>query len=220
MKALLCCEKKKPMLRIAKEEMKNQNRARCYSKEETNYFTQYIEEEMYEANGKIVAECDFEVEEMKDYFNSHSVEQFNKETQLYFPEFIRYITGSKEKFFLNRELDKYSKEKGNIGYAIYIKNLKIFDYPKETGRYSTRTRKVVSDIICDSCTAFGFDCRKCPDGYDYQNVGYIRRMMKVYGRGGSSDYIAIPVTPEEMCRIANGEQTIIIRRNVLKEMKS
>jgi len=64
-KALFCCNKRKPMLRIAKEEFKGQKRARCYSKEETKYFTQYIVEDMYEANGKIIAECDFEVEEIK-----------------------------------------------------------------------------------------------------------------------------------------------------------
>ena len=45
-KALLYCTKAKPMLRIGKEPMKNQNRSRTSNAYE--YFTRYIEEEMYE----------------------------------------------------------------------------------------------------------------------------------------------------------------------------
>ena len=171
----------------------------------------------YVLNGKIVAECDFEVEEIEKGYGTHHA---SFDERGCFDDYYDYMTKTlDEDILLKRScLNVEELENYNPNYAIHIKNLHIFDYPKETGRYSTRTRKVVSDIICDSCTAFGFDCRKCPDGYDYQNVGYVRHMMKVYGRTVDSEYIAIPVTPEEMCRIANGEQTVLVRRTVLKEM--
>jgi len=189
-KALLCCMNRKPWL------VRNESDKYWYTMKQFQLDTF---KNVRTFNGLIIAECDFEVEEI-DCKKADKIDRFYKYSRLTY-----------------RMLDEYLK--GNNGYAIHIKNLHIFDYPEETGRYSTRTRKVVSDIICDSCTAFGFDCRKCPDGYDYQNVGYIRRMMKVYGRTAGSEYIAIPVTPEEMCRIANKEQIVLVRRTVLKEMK-
>lgn len=195
MKALLYCEKRKPNI--------------VKGVDNKLYISDALKSEginKYKLNGLIIAECDFEVEEIiPESWNSNINYWYSKELL-------------KASCLDALDLRCYLQDKN--GYAIHIKNLHMTGFPKETGRYSTRTRKVVSDIICDSCTAFGFDCRKCPYGYDYQNVGYIRHMMKVYGMTIDSEYIAIPVTPEEMCRIANGEQTIIIRRTVLKEMKA
>lgn len=165
-----------------------------------------------ELNGKIVAECDFEVDKLTNCGTSFMIMKYDDLQESY-----RYTNKVARGSCLDyTDLRRYLGTKD--GYAIHIKNLHIFDYPKETGKFYTRYQKVVSDIICDSCTNFGFDCKKCPDNYEYENIGYIRHMMKVYGEAGNEEYIAIPVTSEEMCRIANGQQTVIIRKKVLKEM--
>lgn len=74
-------------------------------------------------NGKIVAECDFEVEEIINYHNS-----------------VTYYTQSlNQQELLNKsclgicKLDNYLK--GQNGYAIHIKNLHIFDEPNELSDY-------------------------------------------------------------------------------------
>lgn len=99
MKLLLYCTKKKPDLTIT-----------------TNYFGK--------ANGKIVAECDYEVEEIK-----------YKDNNYYFEDKHAFHT-LRESCLGICELDNYLK--GNNGYAIHIKHLHIFDKPKELDYYSKR----------------------------------------------------------------------------------
>ena len=194
-KALLYCTKAKPMLRIAKEELKGQKRARCYSKEETEYFTQYIDEEMYEANGKIVAECDYEVEKLQIIYGKGWETKTIKGT-----ENVEKLT------CLSRD-KLYQYCKGN-GYAIHIKNLHIFDKPKELDYYYSRPKKVNT-----------FDWYRLK-GYTYANISLDKapqNMMYCCSESGK-EYILISIQSQWLCKILNKEKTIEVRKVVLKEM--
>ena len=216
-KALLYCTKAKPMLRIGKEPMKNQNRSRTYNANEYEYFTQYIKEEMYEANGKIVAECEVETEEIEDkvsYFDSwfneghHTKTLSNKELEkrscLSYQDLIKYLGDGEP-----NEV---------IGYALHISNLKIFDKPKKLDDFTTRTPVDYDSIVCDSCTDLNRNCKKCRYYYDYQQVIKAPQNMMKVCEWDVEDKVLISINPEWLCKILNGEKTIEVRRKVLKGM--
>ena len=159
-------------------------------------------------NGKIVAECDFEVEEIENRLannNSH-LELFTDsltEKELF------------EKSCLTRyEIFKYlkndfSKKGESNGYAIHIKNLHIFDEPKELDYYYTRPKKVNTfdwyrtkgyEWVCESID-------KAP-----------QNMMYAQDENQNKQYILISIKPQWLCKILNGEKTIEVRKKVLKEM--
>lgn len=152
-------------------------------------------------NGHIMVECDFEVEEIKNKLtnnNSH-LELFT--TQLSEEELFN-------KSCLNRyEMFKYLKnnsiKRAPNGYAINIKNLHIFDEPRELSEYYSIPKKM---------NTF--------DGYDYISASLDKapkHMMRVCDEK-ERQYILISIHPQEMCRILNEEQTTIIKKVVLKEM--
>jgi len=211
MKLLLYCTKAKPMLRVAREDLfKHQDRARCYRQEDIKYFTQYVSEDMYEANGKIVAECDFEVEKIQNKLTNN-----NSHLELFTNNLIEKELF--EKSCLNRyEMFSYLKnnftKKDEIkGYAIHIKNLHIFDEPRELSEY------MVYDKSYDNMFGWAFEeaekykpLTKAP-----QNMMYVERddIRYVYIK-----YVLISIKPEWLCKILNGEKTIEVRKKVLKEM--
>lgn len=140
-------------------------------------------------NGKIVAECDFEVEEIETYYNNqiykgcrvHTIKTYN-------------ISKLLELSCLNqKQLDDYLGE--NNGYAIHIKNLNIFDKPKELSEYGTET----SPIFMKPIAYAPQNMMRCIDVYDNQ-------------------YILISIRPEYLVRILNKEKTIECRKRILKEM--
>ena len=117
MKLLLYCTKSKPyLLRIKKEQVDFM----C------NYKQWLIDsQETYKRcafNGKIVAECDFEVEEIK-HINLSNHNEYRLVSSM---DCFKLYNQSCLSF---TELNNYLK--GNKGYAIHIKNLHIFDEPKE-----------------------------------------------------------------------------------------
>ncbi len=182
MKLLLYCTKAKPILRIAKEEMKGQKRARCYSEEETEYFTQYIEEEMYEANGKIVAECDYEVDE---------IEMLGDEINIYYGI-------EREACLTIEQIENYFGYNNDYkGYAIHIKNLHIFDEPKELSSCWANTNAWI---------------------FDNEKLDVAPQNMRRCGDWNLEKAILISIKPEWLCKILNGEKTIEVRKKVLKEM--
>ncbi len=73
-------------------------------------------------NGKIIAECDFEVEEI-----THNVftSQNNEDMDYYYLKSEHNLVN--ESCLRGCEIDNYLKQ--NNGYAIHIKNLHIFDEP-------------------------------------------------------------------------------------------
>lgn len=188
-KALLYCTKSTPYL--VKDDFSLEN--------EPIYFTHYKEPGSWglPLNGKIVAQCEVETEEIDYYFHYEPpvdigvgvLPEFEEEG--YVRRRFEAYEGDEElstKTCLSYEqLDNYLKKKK--GYALYISNLKIFDKPKELNDYNIE---------------------KAP-----------QNMMRVYSNIGRYDcqYILISVRPEWLCKILNGEKTIEVRKKVLKEMK-
>jgi len=133
-------------------------------------------------NGKIVAECDFEVEKINVLdctfrtFNLVEKEILNKSCLTY------------------HELFEYLKNRYNPrGYAIHIKNLHIFDEPRNLDFYSSN-----------------FDYFKKVEKAP-------QNMMRVW-EDQESPRVLISIKPEWLCKILNGEKTIEVRKKVLKEM--
>jgi len=189
LKALLYCTKAKPYL---------------YKTEDTTYPAYPIgyhtdkdlklklsnTNELANLNGKIVAECDFEVEKLEmisvydeyDYdFDYHpyktTLPQVLKSSCLTFDELCSHL--------------KY-----NDGYAIHIKNLHIFDKPRELNKFTK-----------DNTDAIDYAPSKMI------HIWYYDKILEKWKRS-----IYVPVSSQELCRILNKEQTVLVRRNVLKEM--
>lgn len=135
-------------------------------------------------NGKIVAKCDFKVEEIDtmalsehvydDYYNDN-IDRISKESCLTCEQMCEYLGTTWD----------------SKGYAIHIKNLHIFDKPKELSEYGMDFP--ISPIV------------KAP-----QNM--------MYANGIGERYILISIQPQWLCKILNGEKTIEVRKKVLKEM--
>lgn len=168
--------------------------------------------EFEDLNGKIVAECDIEVEEIKykhikerDKFGILHNESWYEYKKLnvtnYECDFAsRCGFGTSDKLF--DYLSDYLVDKS--GYAIHIKNLHIFDNPKELnefrkGKWIERKEGPVYWVE--------EEIKKAPSN-----------MIYVVDKKGN-DCILLTVMHEPLCEILNGHQTIIIKKNVLKEMK-
>lgn len=168
MKLLLYCTKAKPYLNDYRL-MENCNQFVVMNKSYNNL------------NGKIVAECDFEVEEA-NYRSGEFV------CNRYYLEIL------KKSCLTDKQMYDYLK--GEKGYAIHIKNLHIFDEPKELSEchYLTLEKGFLRQI------------KKAP-----QNMCYA--LTTRYDKD-----ILISIRPEWLCKILNGEKTIEVRKKVLKEM--
>lgn len=162
-------------------------------------------------NGKIVAECDFEVEEIKP-----CISPIDKKPYAYFTRELERWELVEHGCLSFEQLDDYLK--GKNGYALHIKNLHIFDTPKELEDFTTRTPVDYDSIICDSCTNFNSDCKKCRYSYDYQQVIKAPKNMMKVCEWDIEDKVLISIRPEWLCKILNGEKTIEVRKKVLKEM--
>lgn len=192
MKLLLYCTKAKPMLKVAREDLfKHQDRARCYKQWEIKYFTQYVSEEMYEGNGKIVAECDFEVEDLRIVDDDPLGAYWYETKTLSENEVLEKscLTGD--------ELFDYLGE-DNEGYAIHIKNLHIFDKPRELYDCLIHPKIEPKYYGCEHLS-------KAPQNMMYVELDDIK-------------YVLISIQPQWLCKILNGEKTIEVRKKVLKEM--
>ena len=154
-------------------------------------------------NGKIVAECDFEVEEIAcskiDYDLSYAIDgtgqAFYNNSKEYKPFYlglnISNIELLKRSCLTNKEMYDYLN--GKNGYAIHIKNLKIFDEPKELSDYTYFGTKLFGTL-----------------GNAPQNM--------MYAFDGEEKKVLISIRPEWLCKILNGEKTIEVRKKVLKEV--
>ncbi len=155
------------------------------------------EKERFILNGKIVAECDFEVEEIiaheyRDYYstsiNHIGDEELKKRSCLELNQLIDYL-GVKE--WGSYELIK------KVGYAIHLKNLHIFDKPRELK-----------------------ECWKNTNAWIFSNEKLYSapQNMRYCGDWNLKKAILISIRPEWLCKILNGEKTIEVRKKVLKEM--
>ena len=108
-KLLLYCCKAKPYITISNDKQ------RVYP---SCVISDGIKE--WHLNGKIAAECDFEVEEINDRSAKFVCNRY-------------YLEILKKSCLTDKQMYDYLK--GQNGYAIHIKNLKIFDKPKELSEY-------------------------------------------------------------------------------------
>ena len=113
MKLLLYCTKAKPYLKKTKR-FDLEDDKQFYYNENTNV----LETEIF--NGKIVAECDFEVEKIEFWSDEINIS--------YGVEYRACLTTEQILSYLGYDND-YK------GYAIHIKKLHIFDKPKELSDY-------------------------------------------------------------------------------------
>ena len=154
-------------------------------------------------NGKIVAECDFEVEEIVNskLFNNYATwklgyDDLLKKSNLTEKELVKYLGTS------NIPHKVYKQYSNNCGYAIHIKNLHIFDKPRELDDYE--------------------DDWEYPLGNAPQNMRYCFSTLYSNIEADipirTDSYILISIRPEWLCKILNGEKSIEVRRKVLKEM--
>lgn len=153
-------------------------------------------------NGKIVAECDYEVEHLYNAYSPYresDIHYFDTDT-LNEAELIKRSCVS------NLELENYFKDKN--GYAIHIKNLKerimeLSDVYKHDNSYDNMFGWIVEE-----------DEKYIPLDKAPQN------MCKVWVKenGEWVMYILISVRPEWLCLELNGEKTIEFRKIFLKEM--
>ena len=186
MKLLLYCTKAKPEL---------------YNTDKGFVLTDFGLGEYYNdkvlLNGKIVAECDFEVEKINVLdcsfrtFNLVEKEILNKSCLTY------------------HELFEYLKNRYNPrGYAIHIKNLHIFKEPKELDEYYTTPKKINTFEWCG--------------GKDYawvcENIDKAPQNMMYATDDEDNDYVLISIKPQWLFKILNGEKTIEVRKKVLKDM--
>lgn len=148
-----------------------------------------ITENFESLNGKIVAECDFEVEEIK----KKCVDVFK----------YCYSTDTLNEFELmnKTQLDGNTTNnylKGKNGYAIHIKNLHIFDKPKYLDEL------------------WAFDKQGLP--YKITNAPQNMMKVNLPTFMNDDNYVLISIHSEWLFQILNGKKTIEVRKKVLKEM--
>ena len=147
-------------------------------------------------NGKIVAECDYEVEKIEYYEKGN----YHRTPKTWSYDLERNSC-------LNIiQIKKYLGE--NIGYAIHIKNLKerVMEF-SDVYKYDNSYNNMFGWIVEENKKYIPLD--KAP-----------QNMMKVwiYENGEWVMYILISVRPEWLFLELKGEKTIEVRKKVLKEM--
>ena len=162
---------------------------------EYGYETRWEDKCMLEdvCNGTIVAECDFDVDEITNCGTSFMIMKYDdlQDNYKYTNEIAR---GSCLDY-----IDLRGYLGTNNGYAIHIKNLHIFDKPRELKEY-------YKDNFLQELNTSDTRVYKAP-----------QNMMNVYDIKGNH-YILISIQPQWLCKILNGEKTIEVRKKVLKEM--
>ena len=198
-KLLLYCTKAKPYLYRQDDD--------CFEllnklkNEDTSSYKKYYRLN----NGKIVAECDFEVEELR------IVDDDPLGAYWYETETLSKYEVLDKSCLTDDELFDYLGEY-NEGYAIHIQNLHIFDKPKELSNYCIKQCQFSKCSTCKygknniSCATIDTPITKAPQNMMY---AYDNELNK---------YILISIQPQWLYKILNGEKTIEVRKKVLKEM--
>lgn len=214
-KALLYTTKAKPILRKLDNYFLDEHA--------DNYYWKKGQVAPYNFNGKITAECEYEVEEICSEKIDIGVG--------YEPLFYTKTTDdiSKGSCLTQFEIEDYlgCKVGGEVvGKAIHIKNLHIFDKPRELSDYYTRiTDKdrtndfkgidvIFPDVRIDEWFLECVSCKKLEKAP--QNMQKIITFNK---ETNEYEYaILISIQPQWMCLILNRVKDVEVRRVVLKEM--
>lgn len=207
MKLLLYCTKAKPYLNCDFGKDNHEE----YSGNWNIYLADKQDECSNIVNGKIVAECDFEVEEIKyDWYPCNIVPKWE-----HYYTYYRTNKIEPKEFYeksclnweqLNSYLNDYDSQSFEGGYAIHIKNLHIFDKPRELSEYYNKnveniTRAPQNMMLCHNVSE---EIKTL--------LGKTTRTLKV------NEYVLISIQPQYLCKILNGEKIIEVRKNVLKEI--
>lgn len=195
-KLLLYCTKRKPYLfnRIIKGES-------------DGYYTDIVPYDIEDEYlcGKIVAECECEVEEITYYpkkpYDRYGT-PYRANYDLLFDSCLEYD-----------ELDNYLNKQN--GYALHLSNIKTFEKPLELSEVEYM-KKYKNCSCCPYCMDAGemFLCNTCEEIKPLTNSP--QNMCHCYYNG--EHYVLISIHPEWLCKILNGEKTIEVRRKILKEM--
>ena len=183
MKLLLYCVKTKPWL-VKKVDLSTPGKKPNFVYDLSNY------KQLRKFNGKIVAECDFEVEEIIK--KCVGVFKYCYRTKTLDEYALMYKTQ-----LVGESMNEYLQGKG---YAIHIKNLHIFDEPRDIRNYYNIAPRTMQDCMNQKALL------KAP-----QNMCNAYDVYK-------NHYIVISIQPQWVCKILNGEKTIEVRKKVLKEM--
>ncbi len=223
MKLLLYCTKAKPYLwnnKVIKKYMEEQGI------EEPSYITSNDLGTGFACdllNGKIVGECDYEVEEIVSTMRTtlNYVGDFNFKTETLSADELY------KKSSLNfDETRDYLSETSSDGYAIHIENLHIFDKSKELSEYYTRINDkdrmsdfkgidvIFPSVMIDEWLYETVSCKKLEKApQNMQKIVVFNKETNKYEYA-----ILISIQSQWMCKILNGEKTIEVRKKVLKEM--
>ena len=201
-KLLLCCTKnKRGYLHFDKREDTPRNR-KYYLSPDSSPFDTY--EPGNYLNGKVFAECDYEVEKIEcircdlKYIEYHyitktlSEKELLKKSCLDFPKLQDYL-------------------RLNNGYAIHVNNLNTFDNARPLNYYWNKNKNEclkhspsnmmkVSEIKQEEITI--------PFKTNPKEVNAIK----------INDYILVMVNPEEACDLLNGNRSVLVRKKVIKGM--
>lgn len=204
MKLLLYCTKQMPRLVFTDGKWWLDN-----SKENTYWEKGQIAPIGY--NDKIVAECDYEVEEIK-WNTTNWVDNFLTTKSMSEEELQKRscINGFNLREYF--EICYDSINDSVVGYAIHIKNLHIFDEPRELSDYykfdgiynNINNWKPIKKAPQNMCYAYEYKCE----------LGFSGTMNRTLNKN-----ILISIRPEWLCKILNGEKTIEVRKKILKEME-
>ena len=204
MKLLLYCTKSKPYLIHENGDYDCNDMScsyNCYSLVDRQYF--YDEDLSLEEalNGKVVAECDYEVEEI----TPSNLVDFEIECCVDRVSMFKYF---KPNLIWDNKFEILLNTFGNsiLGYAIHIKNLKVFNKPKELSDYYF-IHNIGGMLLTDKL-------KKAP-----QNMQRVSIQEWEYGSMSYNDIaILISIQPQWLCKILNGEKTVEIRKKILKRM--
>ena len=160
-------------------------------------------------NGKIVAECDFEVEEIK-YMNDTSAWRYTNTINYFYSKKLTNTQLRNQSQVLENEMMEYfkPKENGKVGYAIHIENLK------------ERVMELSDVYIYDNSynNMFGWIIEENEKYIPLEKAPQNMCRVWIYENGKWVMYILISVRPEWLCKILNGEKTIEVRKRVLRGM--
>ena len=147
-------------------------------------------------NGKVVAVCDIEVEEI-EWLDSN----YCSSDTGYCTDELSPCDLERKSCLTTEQLKKYLW-KNDKGYAIHIKNLKVFDEPHELHKTFE-----IGDVNISLPYKAPQNMQKC---WAFEIMNGI--VIPV------SDYALISIQPQWLVKILNGEKTIEVRKKVLKEM--
>ena len=177
-------------------------------------------------NGKIVAECDFEVEEIYEELYGDLDWQHD-----YLPTTNTMSIVSLEQTSCLTRDEICSYLKNNNGYAIHIKNLHIFDKPRDLNEFELtnnccfekETGRDWEDLPIYECKfpnycKYKSDCANVCDKHWYK-VKKIHNMTKVFDTENIGWKFATSVNSEQLCKVLNEKATTIIKKSILKEMR-